>query len=291
MTARRRGARRPPGWPRAGSVFSVRAAWGPWRRCPRGPRAPHDLQLLRDARKARPVYIRAALLLRGHVPVPCGMPGCRSVRYRPRHEPGGVAPLGHGSPVLPVEPGDRPVSRTCSTRVMEVLPPCLAVLSHLMRARRGCQVPPAAGLLLRGRCDSVTRQEEARQLLARLSELARDDTLSEEDATEMVAGLVGALERMRENPAWQRVMAKAGPRLSRWPRWITAWSSPPHDPDTPRPEMPLTHAPARQHRRLKRPEPGQSSTGSATICSRLSSTSRSLRRPMCSVRPRLAPSV
>jgi hypothetical protein len=54
----------------------------------------------------------------------------------------------------------------------------------------------------------VTRQEEARQLLARLSELARDETLSEEDATEMVAGLVGALERMRENPAWQRVMAK-----------------------------------------------------------------------------------
>jgi len=60
----------------------------------------------------------------------------------------------------------------------------------------------------------VTRQEEARQLLARLSELARDETLSEEDATEMVAGLVGALERMPENPAWQRVMAKAGPRLS-----------------------------------------------------------------------------
>jgi hypothetical protein len=59
----------------------------------------------------------------------------------------------------------------------------------------------------------VTRQEEARQLLARLSELARDETLSEEDATEMVAGLVGALERMRENPAWQRVMAKAGPPL------------------------------------------------------------------------------
>jgi hypothetical protein len=89
----------------------------------------------------------------------------------------------------------------------------------------------------------VTRQEEARQLLARLSELARDDTLSDEDATEMVAGLVGALERMRDNPAWQRVMAKAGPRLSRWPRWVTAWYSPPHDPDTSRPEMPLTMHP------------------------------------------------
>jgi hypothetical protein len=61
----------------------------------------------------------------------------------------------------------------------------------------------------------VTRQEEARQLLARLSELARDETLSDEDATEMVAGLVGALERMRENPAWQRVMAKTSRRLSR----------------------------------------------------------------------------
>jgi len=101
----------------------------------------------------------------------------------------------------------------------------------------------------------VTRHEEARQLLARLSELARDEILSEEDATEMVAGLVGVLERMRENPAWQRVMAKAGPRSSTWPRWITAWYSPPHDPDTPRPQMPLTHAPAGQHRRLKRLEP------------------------------------
>jgi hypothetical protein len=97
----------------------------------------------------------------------------------------------------------------------------------------------------------VTRQEEARQLLARLGELARDETLSEEDATEMVAGLVGALEGMRENPAWQRVMARAGPRLSRWPRWVTAWYSPPHDPDTPRPEMPLTHGPADQHWRLR----------------------------------------
>jgi len=60
----------------------------------------------------------------------------------------------------------------------------------------------------------MTRQEEARQLLARLSELAQDDTLSEEDATEMVAGLVGALVTMQENPAWQRVMAKAGARSS-----------------------------------------------------------------------------
>jgi len=32
---------------------------------PSGPRAPHDLQLLRDGREARPVYIRAALRLRG----------------------------------------------------------------------------------------------------------------------------------------------------------------------------------------------------------------------------------
>jgi hypothetical protein len=55
-------------------------------------------------------------------------------------------------------------------------------------------------------------------LLARVSELAQDDTLSEDDATEMVAGLVGALDRMPENPAWQRVMAKAEPRSLRWPR-------------------------------------------------------------------------
>jgi hypothetical protein len=82
----------------------------------------------------------------------------------------------------------------------------------------------------------MTRQAEARQLLARLGELAQDETLSEEDATEMVAGLLGALERMRENPAWQRVLAKAGTRSSRWSRWITAWYSPPHDPDAPGPE-------------------------------------------------------
>jgi hypothetical protein len=89
----------------------------------------------------------------------------------------------------------------------------------------------------------MTRQEEARQLLARLSELAQDETLSDEDATEMVAGLVGVLERMRDNPAWQRVMAKAGTRSSKWPRWITAQPSPPHDPDTPKPEMPLIMRP------------------------------------------------
>jgi hypothetical protein len=151
--------------------------------------------------------------------------------------------------------GGRPVSRTCSTHVMEVLPPAWRCYSTWCERGAAARLPPAAGLLLRGRCDSVTRQEEARRLLARLGELARDETLSDEDATEMVAGLVGALERMRENPAWQRVMAKAGPRLSRWPRWVTARNSPPHDPDTPRPEMPLTHGPAEQHRRLKRPEP------------------------------------
>jgi hypothetical protein len=66
----------------------------------------------------------------------------------------------------------------------------------------------------------MTRPEETRQLLATLSELARDETLSEEDATEMVAGLLGVLERMRENPAWQRVMAEADTRSSRWPRWM-----------------------------------------------------------------------
>jgi hypothetical protein len=64
----------------------------------------------------------------------------------------------------------------------------------------------------------MTPVEETRQLLARVSELAQDDTLSEDDATEMVAGLVGALDRMPENPAWQRVMAKAEPRSLRWPR-------------------------------------------------------------------------
>lgn len=95
----------------------------------------------------------------------------------------------------------------------------------------------------------MTRQEETRQLLARLSELAQDETLSEEDAAEMVAGLLGALERMRQNPAWQRVMATAGTRPSRWPRWITARHSPPPDPGAPKPGTQLPMRPAGSHRR------------------------------------------
>jgi hypothetical protein len=94
----------------------------------------------------------------------------------------------------------------------------------------GCNRWPGFGY---GEMRSMTRREETRQLLARLSELAQDETLSEQDATEMVAGLVGALHRMRENPAWQRVMATAGKRSSRWPSWLTARHAPPHDPDTP----------------------------------------------------------
>jgi hypothetical protein len=66
----------------------------------------------------------------------------------------------------------------------------------------------------------MTRQDEVRQLLAKLNELAQDETLSEEDATEIVAGLLGGLGRMGANPVWQRVMAKVDTRSSRWPRWI-----------------------------------------------------------------------
>jgi len=165
--------------------------------------------------------------------------------------------LGHGSPVLLVEPGV-----SCFAHVLYSChgsaATCPAVLCHLVWARRGCQVATGGRASAAGRCDSVTRQEEARQLLTRLGELARDETLSEQDATEIVAGLVGALERMRENPAWQRVMAKAGPRSSRWPRWVAAWHSPPRDPDTPGPEMQLTRALASTRSR------GQSPTGSPT---------------------------
>jgi hypothetical protein len=134
--------------------------------------------------------------------------------------------------------GGRPVSRTCSTRVMGCAT-CLVVPSPRGAARRDCQVASGDRVSATGDATGMTRQQEARQLLARLSELAQDETLSDEDATEMVAGLVGALERMRDNPAWQRVMAKAGTRSSKWPRWITARSSPPQNPDTPKPEMPL----------------------------------------------------
>jgi hypothetical protein len=62
----------------------------------------------------------------------------------------------------------------------------------------------------------MTLQDEARQLLARLDDLVQDETLSEEDATEMVAGLLGLLSRMRENPAWRRVMAEADARRRDW---------------------------------------------------------------------------
>lgn len=101
----------------------------------------------------------------------------------------------------------------------------------------------------------MTRQEETRQLLARLSELAQDETLSEEDAAEMVAGLLGALERMRQNPAWQRVMATAGTRPSRWPRWITARHSPPPDPGAPKPGTQLSMRPLARTGETKRLEP------------------------------------
>jgi hypothetical protein len=66
----------------------------------------------------------------------------------------------------------------------------------------------------------MTRQDEARQLLAKLDELAQDETLLEEDTTVLVAGLVGILSRMQQNPTWARVMAKADTRSSRWSRWI-----------------------------------------------------------------------
>jgi hypothetical protein len=46
----------------------------------------------------------------------------------------------------------------------------------------------------------MTRQDEARQLLAKLDELAQDETLSEEDATVLVAGLAGILPKMQQNP-------------------------------------------------------------------------------------------
>jgi hypothetical protein len=84
----------------------------------------------------------------------------------------------------------------------------------------GRQVASGGRACTTGRGDSMTRQDEARLLLAKLNELAQDETLSEEDAAEMVAGLLGVLDRMRQNPAWLRVMAKADTRSSRWPRWI-----------------------------------------------------------------------
>jgi hypothetical protein len=80
--------------------------------------------------------------------------------------------------------------------------------------RHGQRAPP------RGEDGSMTRQDEARQLLAKLDELAQDETLSEEDATVLVAGLVGVLSRMQQNPTWARVMVKANTRSSRWSRWI-----------------------------------------------------------------------
>jgi hypothetical protein len=66
----------------------------------------------------------------------------------------------------------------------------------------------------------MTRQDEARQLLAKLDELAQDETLLEEDTTMLVAGLVGILSRMQQNPTWARVMAKADTRSSGWSCWI-----------------------------------------------------------------------
>jgi hypothetical protein len=60
--------------------------------------------------------------------------------------------------------------------------------------RHGQRAPP------RGEDGSMTRQDEARQLLAKLDELAQDETLSEEDATVLVVGLAGILPKMQQNP-------------------------------------------------------------------------------------------
>jgi arsenate reductase len=57
----------------------------------------------------------------------------------------------------------------------------------------------------------MTPSDELRELFARLSELARDETLSDEDATMIVAGLVGVMRIMQDSPGWRRVLAWAGP--------------------------------------------------------------------------------
>jgi arsenate reductase (thioredoxin) len=85
----------------------------------------------------------------------------------------------------------------------------------------------------------MTPEDEVRQLFARLNELAQDETLSEDDATVVVAGLLGALGSMLSNPAWQHVMARTGtPPPPRWLRRGLAW---PEDAD-PGPPVPLSQA-------------------------------------------------
>jgi protein-tyrosine-phosphatase len=56
----------------------------------------------------------------------------------------------------------------------------------------------------------MTPSDELRELFARLSELALDETLSDEDATVIVAGLVGVMRAMQDSPGWRRVLDRAG---------------------------------------------------------------------------------
>jgi arsenate reductase (thioredoxin) len=94
----------------------------------------------------------------------------------------------------------------------------------------------------------MTRQEEARELFARLTELAHDETLSEEDATVIVAGLVGVLRTMWDNPGWRSVVAQTGSEPTMWLSGGLAW---PEDSST-RPIAPVSPVP---HPRLGEADP------------------------------------
>jgi arsenate reductase (thioredoxin) len=85
----------------------------------------------------------------------------------------------------------------------------------------------------------MTPSDELRELFARLSELAHDETLSEEDATIIVAGLVGVMQTMRNSPGWLRVLARTGTPPTTLLRHGLAW---PEDAGT-RPAAPAPPVP------------------------------------------------
>ena len=59
----------------------------------------------------------------------------------------------------------------------------------------------------------MTPSDELRELFDRLSELALDENLSDEDATVIVAGLIGVMRTMQDNPGWRRVLQHRRPHL------------------------------------------------------------------------------
>src|SRR5438105_2420857 len=87
----------------------------------------------------------------------------------------------------------------------------------------------------------MTPSDELRELFDRLSELALDENLSDEDATVIVAGLIGVMRTMQDNPGWRRVLARTGTPPPTLLRHGLAWPEDAGARPTAAPAPPVPH--------------------------------------------------